>query len=337
MGVPSVAVITRTKDRTMLLDRALKSIGAQTHQDYVVVIVNDSGKAAVENIIKKQTDQLRQKIKVINNPKNLGVGGALNTGIKGSESKYIAVLDDDDTWDKDFLKETVGFLEDNNKKFKGVITASELIMEEVKDNHVKEISRQRLTPFTKDFNLFYISGANQFTINTFVYERDVLKKIGYYDEKLEVLEDWDFNIRFISSYDIGFIDKVLAYYHKRGDGQTGSLRNTLYGTHLDYTKALLNESLRKDIKNSQLPTGLIANLSYSNNVLMSHIYKQHDDIYKLGRQLDDITYYTKSVHDRLAELEDKISRIDANIHQSVEYRARRFVRNRIKSRNNKSG
>ena len=38
-----VAVITRTMDRPMFLERALASVAKQTFRDYVHVVVNDGG------------------------------------------------------------------------------------------------------------------------------------------------------------------------------------------------------------------------------------------------------------------------------------------------------
>ncbi len=43
MTTSSVTVITRTKNRTLLLERAIKSVLAQTREDWTHVIVNDGG------------------------------------------------------------------------------------------------------------------------------------------------------------------------------------------------------------------------------------------------------------------------------------------------------
>ena len=54
---PKVAVITRTKNRNILLERALKSVHQQTMEDFVHIIYNDSGdEAAVEMLLEKYKD-----------------------------------------------------------------------------------------------------------------------------------------------------------------------------------------------------------------------------------------------------------------------------------------
>lgn len=41
--MPSCAVITRTKSRPLLLQRAMASVAAQTFRDFTWVVVNDGG------------------------------------------------------------------------------------------------------------------------------------------------------------------------------------------------------------------------------------------------------------------------------------------------------
>ena len=43
---PRVTVVTRTRNRPVLLTRALQSVGAQSFQDLELVIVNDAGSPA---------------------------------------------------------------------------------------------------------------------------------------------------------------------------------------------------------------------------------------------------------------------------------------------------
>jgi glycosyltransferase involved in cell wall biosynthesis len=51
--VLKVAVITRTKDRPLLLERAIKSVHNQTFKDYVHIIINDGGDSiALEKFLK---------------------------------------------------------------------------------------------------------------------------------------------------------------------------------------------------------------------------------------------------------------------------------------------
>ena len=73
-----VAIITRTKNRNLLLDRCIRSVLAQTEQDWVHVIVNDGGEAApLDELISAYQAQYRGRLKVIPQPRVGRHGGSI--------------------------------------------------------------------------------------------------------------------------------------------------------------------------------------------------------------------------------------------------------------------
>ncbi|HRE18551.1 MAG TPA: glycosyltransferase family A protein, partial [Rhodocyclaceae bacterium] len=56
-ATPAVAVITRTKNRPLMLARALDSVSRQTFRDALWVIVNDGGEPATVELIAEQGRQ----------------------------------------------------------------------------------------------------------------------------------------------------------------------------------------------------------------------------------------------------------------------------------------
>ena len=78
----------------------IKSIQNQTFQEFEMVIVNDGSTDNSVEIVKQIADK---RIKLINQ-ENGGVSRARNTGIKNSSFEYIAFLDADDEWEKDYLE-----------------------------------------------------------------------------------------------------------------------------------------------------------------------------------------------------------------------------------------
>lgn len=268
MMTPKVAVITRTKNRPFLLERALKSVMGQSFGDLLMVIVNDGGDVRpIESLVEKHKELIKGRIKIIDNQTSVGMERASNKGIRASKSEYIAMLDDDDTWHPDFLKETINRLE--NSEYKGVVTGSEIIQEIIEDETVKTVGSTRFAPEISQIRLFNLSGVNQFPNNSFVYVREVLAKIGDYDQEAPVLGDWDFNRRFLSLYDIGFIDKPLANYHHRYS-EKGPMGNSLSSHAEIYTK-LLNRYLRDDLNKGVFGLGVLANLSSSHREIIAEL------------------------------------------------------------------
>ena len=94
-----------------ILRRALKSVFAQTHPDFDVIVVDDSSPSPVELELDGLTLPEQAVITVIKQP-NAGPGGARNMGLDHvpADSAYAAFLDSDDEWTPDHLKNAVAGL-----------------------------------------------------------------------------------------------------------------------------------------------------------------------------------------------------------------------------------
>ena len=98
--IPQVSVVIPLYNKAPYIDRALRSVLAQTFQDFEVIIVDDGSTDGGAEIVKSTTDK---RIKLIQQ-KNRGVSAARNRGIQESKSKLIAFLDADDEWKSRFLE-----------------------------------------------------------------------------------------------------------------------------------------------------------------------------------------------------------------------------------------
>jgi len=215
--LPQVAIITRTQNRPLLLRRCIRSVLAQTFDDWVQVVVNDGGNPKdVARVVEEFRPAHNGRIVVYNHVKSRGMEAASNTGIKRSRSRYVAFLDDDDTWDEKFLAEMTAALETASETIvKGVVCQTGIVKETIEHG---EIAQETPIPFNTNLRSIQLSElirANRFTNNAFLYERDVYQKIGMYKENMEALGDWEFNIRFFLNYDAVVIPKQLAHWHWR--------------------------------------------------------------------------------------------------------------------------
>lgn len=268
-NVPKVAVITRTKDRGILLERAIQSVHAQTMRDFVHVIYNDAGdRQVVDNLVEKYKDIIDGRVRVVHNDTPNGLVAALNNGIKAANSEYVAIHDDDDTWDKDFLKKTTEYLDTTDAY--GVITVVDIVEETIENGKVIELKRGRgLEPVKGMVSILDQCIANYASTNTFVYRRAVYDEIGYYDEDLKVAEDWDFTLRFLLKHDIHSLvtDEALAFYHHRATASGTELNSIFAENGLDFEyhiKGIANHHLRKELKSGKLGLGYLISLMRHN-------------------------------------------------------------------------
>lgn len=279
---PKIVVVTRTKNRTVLLKRALESVQAQTMRDFVQVIVNDGGdKTAVEKLVKKYP---KETIHVIHNDISVGHTRALNQGVKALKSTYVAILDDDDSWSPDCLENVVPFLDTTGAK--GAVVVMDRIIEEVKGANITEISRNRWLPGQKYISLYKQCIDNYLATNCFVYRRDAYDELGGYDEKLGVAEDWDFGLRFLMKYDVELLqtERPLAFYHHRPE-MTGDSGNSVFAgvaSHQYHQNMLANKYLRDDIQKGVFGIGYIINsLKYDREAALAKRQQELEDVVRL--------------------------------------------------------
>lgn len=99
--MPLFSVIIPLYNKADTIERALKSVRAQTCRDFEVVVVDDGSTDNSAEIVERfeGIDHLR-----LIRQENAGVSAARNRGVEVAEGEYAAFLDADDYWDKDYLK-----------------------------------------------------------------------------------------------------------------------------------------------------------------------------------------------------------------------------------------
>jgi succinoglycan biosynthesis protein ExoW len=94
-----------------ILSRALKSIFEQSFQDFEIVIVDDESPLPADVELIDASAEWKAKIRVVTQ-KNGGPGAARNTGLDSvpAETQFVALLDSDDMWLPDHLKNAYDFM-----------------------------------------------------------------------------------------------------------------------------------------------------------------------------------------------------------------------------------
>ena len=105
---PLVSVILTVYDRLTFFGEALKSVEAQSFQDYEMVVADDSGtELARAASLASNNPRVRYEA----NPSPVGVALSIRAALGRARGKYIAILNDDDVWEPGFLARLVPPLE----------------------------------------------------------------------------------------------------------------------------------------------------------------------------------------------------------------------------------
>ena len=285
-----VAIITRTKDRPVLLRRAMESVLRQTFSDWTHIIINDGGHPALCAMAATEFhDRYAGRLVLINNNRSDGMQRASNSAIASSASDYIVIHDDDDSWDERFLAETVKFLDsEEGTTYGGVITHTVQINEVMTSDGPVETSRNEYNCDLKNINLFRMMGGNLFPPISFLYRRQVHEIVGYFDQAYDVLGDWDFNLRMLQKFEIAVLPQKLAFYHWRPKAEAPAYANTVTAgveQHHAILNKVQNAALRAETDFTGFGSGAVSSMSRSLSALEERLSRMEAGLWELNNKL----------------------------------------------------
>jgi glycosyltransferase involved in cell wall biosynthesis len=212
------SVIVNCKNSQEYLNDCLESILNQSYKNFELIIINNNSTDSTFKIINSFKDE---RIKYFNTEKDLSLGAARNLGIKYSTGSYIGFLDSDDLWLENKLEETIKTIE----LFDSSIIYSNVL-------YFNEKKSEKLYSNDKSFNLdiFEQQIANyNLCISSCVINRFYLSKLDFYfDEKLEVCEDYDIFLRLLMLQNASFIPEILTKYRIHDNNLTKKKRHLFF-------------------------------------------------------------------------------------------------------------
>ena len=182
----------------------MSSIANQTHHNFEVVLVNDGGED-VQSIV--QIFSAYYPITYIYNQDSIGRTAAINAGLRAAKGDWIGFLDDDDIiypWHLELLLDAAR--QNNASMVYG--NHNRVLFQNMEDLIPDKIVEW--TPW--EFNRNQLLVNNYIPINSYLFRHDLLESIGFWDEELERLEDYDFLLRLSAVCNFYHVNKVTSEY-----------------------------------------------------------------------------------------------------------------------------
>ena len=225
MPRPRVSVVVPTYQRADVLDRAIRSVRAQTFEDWELIVVDDNGEGsphrdAVRDVVYDYRSDAR--LRSVEHPTNAGGAAARNTGIRASRGRFVAFLDDDDEWKPAKLARQLERFDEGDERLGLVYTAVQVV-DDVggkayveRPGHEPGLARRLL-------------GKNVIgTTSSVLCTRRALVDVGGFDDSLPAYQDHDLYLRMAHAYAFAYVDAPLVVRHiHAGERITKNLSSTI--------------------------------------------------------------------------------------------------------------
>ena len=308
MSSPTVAILVRTKGRPRFLSRTLENIAQQTFTDYTVCVINDGGdeqatRAVIEASPLGSNAQDSSRVQLLTTAGG-NMEAASNAGLAATTSEYVAIHDDDDLWAPEFLERTVAALEES-----GALMCTTRVVERYERENADgefEVYEERIFhDGLPGMGLQFLFRTNRAVPIGILYRRSLHELVGFYDESLPVVGDWEFNMRAASVADILLVDEPLAYWSLRPDAE-GAEANSVkrQADHARFDSLVRARAIREDLQAGARPG--------------AYLYQAHLAA-DLERRVIDGHDLTRESLDILRSIESRLERIEAH-QQAIESR-----------------
>ncbi len=200
---PTVSVIVPTYQRAHCVAVAVGSALVQTFTDLEVLVIDDGSTDGTDAAVTSIGDP---RIRYIRLEHNAGVAAARNRGIRESRGEYLAFLDSDDTWFPDKIARQLERFERGGADLGLVYGGVEQHDGRGGVETTLPTHRGRLFHQLLQCNVIHGGGSNV------MIPRHVVARVGFFDEALPAIEDYDYWLRISRAYVVDFVDEAVMRY-----------------------------------------------------------------------------------------------------------------------------
>jgi glycosyltransferase involved in cell wall biosynthesis len=255
-----VSVIIPTYGGGEKLASSVLSVLDQSYKSIEIIIVDDNGVGTENQILtKKRLEEFLSDPRIIYicHEKNKNGSAARNTGFANSKGEYIALLDDDDIFDKDKLLVQVKSLSENLEY--GMSYCS----------YEKYNSNGKLIETVeakKSGDLLYpiLSHEVSLTSGSLLIRRSVWESVNGFDESFGRHQDWEFVARVASKYKIISVPNVglRKYMVFRNSARSADQAKAYRNHYLEKMQPYIQQLSRREQKTVMLQNKLDIALMY---------------------------------------------------------------------------
>ncbi len=207
---PKVSVVITSYNYEKYIGEAIESVIAQTYQNWELVVVDDASTDGSVEIISRYVEQFPDKIRLIAETENRGVGYVANLGIENTTGEYIANLGSDDKMLPQRLEKQVAYFLEHPGV--GVVCSDVVVIDS--DGAVIEGETVFSKPIT-DLRTQLLEG-NFINSPSVTHIKSIHEEMGDINPILDYVQDFDHWLRILDRYEIARLPEKLTAYRIHG-------------------------------------------------------------------------------------------------------------------------
>lgn len=265
-----VSIIIPTKNRKNLLKDAIQSALDQTWQNLEIIVIDDGSTDETHDYL-RNLSLIKKNIHYVRNEISQGGSSARNHGIEMAKGKYIAFLDDDDTWMREKIERQLFLLKKNSS-----ISAVSCWFFMLKESGNKKIIKLPFFVSSQDILSKNCLGGSSMCLTT----KKALRLIGGFDNTLKSGQDWDLwiKLRALGQIEI-YREPLVNYFSHNGERITTNQRSLYSGLRKIYFRYFKEMSI-------ETKKNFFYQLLYTRRVLMPNgIILKSIGFYKLAKNI----------------------------------------------------
>ncbi len=204
--MPKVSIILPTYNGARYLRQSIESCLNQTHRDIELIVVDDCSTDGSASILEAYAG--RNNVRLIRHGSNKKLPAALNTGFALATGALLTWTSDDNYFAPDAVERMTGYLE-KHPDTPFVYTDCWIV-----DADGQVVRRKEAGPPEH-----LREGC---AITCFLYRREVYEATGEYDSELFRIEDYDYWLRIMKHFRMGWLPEPVYYYRRHSASLTGT-------------------------------------------------------------------------------------------------------------------
>lgn len=206
---PFVTAVIPAFNRAPSIRAAVESVLGQTFRDFELIVVDDGSSDGTAEALAGIADP---RLRLVVHPQNRGVSAARNTGIREARGTWVAFQDSDDEWLPEKLERQMARIAATGPDCVGAYCGM-VIVGSADAGSAGGAERYHPGPEVGKREgdiLDTLLGESLISTQTLVARRDLLERIGGFDESLPALVDWDCVLRLARLGPFAFVDEPLV-------------------------------------------------------------------------------------------------------------------------------